>query len=234
MLSGWNPGKGSPQFRCNYYLGQMLFQELLENLGEEEFSERLRELYRLSLAEQEEDRTPGIDAVREVFEDQVDTIPKHWSGKLNAPENRPFDEGADRTSHDLIQWDQYPTYDGHSVTFSGTLLNDAVLSKGTLHQAREGGYSNFSLSHADKHEHAGNILPPLDEGRNWKLNEPGSSVATEYRLHERVFTIEFPFPQALGSPSDYVVLVWGFGDESRTPNIGEVIDVLGYARIRVE
>ena len=237
MLSGFQPDQNSPQFRCNYYLGQMLFQELLEDLGEEEFSERLRELYRLSLAEQEEDRTPGIGAVREVFEDQADTVAKHWSGKLNAPENRPFDEGADRTSHDLIQWDQYPTYDGHSVMFSGTLLNDAVLSNETLHQAREGGgYSNFLLSLADKQEYLGFILPPFEDGRKWDLDNLGDSVATEFRLHERAFTIEFPFPQALGSPSDYVVLVWGFGDESRTPNIGEVIDLdlLGYARIRVE
>ncbi len=180
-----------------------------------------------------EDRTPGIAAVRQTFEGLDDIIDKHWSGAVNAPENRLFDEGVDRTSHDLIQWDQYPTYDGHSVTFSGTLLNDAVLYSETLHQAREGGYSNFSLSHADKHEYAGSILPPLEDGTNWILDDPGDSVAAEYRLYERAFIIKFPFPQALVNPSGYIVLVLGFRDGSRTPTIGENIDLLGYARIRV-
>ena len=234
MLSDWNPDQTSPQFLCNYYLGQMLFQELRGNLGDEEFSNKLRELYLLSSMERKEDRTPGIAAVRQTFEGLDDIIDKHWSGAVNAPENRLFDEGVDRTSHDLIQWDQYPTYDGHSVTFSGTLLNDAVLYSETLHQAREGGYSNFSLSHADKHEYAGSILPPLEDGTNWILDDPGDSVAAEYRLYERAFTIKFPFPQALVNPSGYIVLVLGFRDGSRTPTIGENIDTLGYTRIRAD
>ena len=144
----------------------------------------------------------------------------------------PKDEGVDRRSHDLIQWDQYPTYDGHSVTFSGTLLNDAVLSE-TIHEAREGGgYANFTLSPADEHRHSGTIFVPLEEGRRWILDYPGDTVATVYRLNDRAFTVKFPFPQALDSPSDYVVTVWGFADESRTPIFGYAVDVLGYARIR--
>ena len=71
--------------------------------------------------------------------DQAGIVDTHWSGALNAPENRPFDEGVDRISHDLIQWDQHPTYDGQEVSFNGTLLDDAVLSSETVSQAREGG-----------------------------------------------------------------------------------------------
>ena len=55
----------------------------------------------------------------------------------------------------------------------------------------------------------------------------------EYRLEEKSFTIKFRLPQEIGDPSDYVVIVWGFPDNSRTPFIGEDIDILGYARIRV-
>ena len=148
MLSEWDPETDAPEYYCNYYLGERLFLELRENLDDAEFSERLRDLYQLSLTAQETDQTPGIAVVRQVFSDQAAIVDKHWSGALNAPENRPFDEVLDRSSHDLIQWDQHPTYDGQEVSFSGTLLDDAVLSSETISQAREGGYSNFTLSFA--------------------------------------------------------------------------------------
>ena len=231
MLSEWDPAKSDPQFLCNYYLGTLLFLELRESLGGAEFSEKLRELYHLSLTEQEAGQTPDIAAIRQMFVDQAGIVDKHWSGALNAPENRPFDEGVDGRSHDLIQWDQYPTYDGHSVTFSGTLLNDAVLSA-TIHEAREGGDSNFTLSPAGDFVFSGWIVPEAQEGRRWILDSPGLTVATVYRLNDRAFIVKFPFPQALDSPSEYALIVWGFADESRTPILGDAVDVLGYARIR--
>ena len=232
MLSEWDPSKSSAQFRCNYYLGQMLFQALLEGMGAEEFRTKLGELYRLSLAEQEADRVPGIDAVRRVFSRQSDVIDLHWTGAVNAPENRPFDEGIERTSHDLVRWDQFPIFDGRWVSFRGTLLDGAVLSKATISQARSGGYQNFVMGQADDNEYVGTILPPLSGGSNWILDDPGDSVATTFRLGVKGFNIQFFFPEALGDPSDYVVTVWGFQDESRTPNISEKVDLLGYARIR--
>ena len=76
-------------YYCNYYLGQLLFLELLEELGTGEFNERLRELYRLYPKGERPTGTIRIDAVRRVFQDQADIVEKHWSGKLNAPENRP-------------------------------------------------------------------------------------------------------------------------------------------------
>ena len=233
MLSTWSRPLSSVQAHCNYYLGTLLFQELRESVDGAEFSERLRALYNLSLVEQESDRPPGIAAVRQVFIDQANIVEKHWSGALNAPENRPFDEGVSRISHDLVQWGRYPTYDEETqeVSFGGTLLGDAILSSQTIRQARQGGYSNFTLSIADVHDVLGSILPPLDHG-NWTL-DPEDAVASGYQLDEGVFTVRFPFPTALSSPSDYVVIVWGFRDERRTPSIGDNIDVLGYARIRV-
>ena len=222
------------RFHCNYYLGQSLFLELLESLGVEVFNERLRELYRLSLAAKDTGDTPGIAQVRQAFHDQADVVEKHWSGKLNAPENRPFDEGRYLTNHDLIQWEQYPTYDGNSVTFNGILLGNAVLSSETIEQARKGGNQNFIMRYADDSEFAGFILPPFDDGRNWTLKYPGDNTAIEYRLEGRTFTLKFPFPESLGDPSDYVVIVRGFRDESREPYIADDVDYLGYARIRVE
>ena len=110
----------------------------------------------------------------------------------------------------------------------------AVLSRGTIGQARSGGYGNFTLRVADSHESAGHILPPLDDGRNWTLDDPGDTVATVYELDDRAFTVTFSFPSGLGSnPADYVVVVWGFQDGTRTPTITDSIDLLGYARIRV-
>lgn len=235
MLTEWNPGTESKdEFICNYFLGQMLFQELLENLGVEEFNERLRELYSLSLAAKDAGQTPSIAEVRQAFHDQAEIVEKHWSGKLNAPENRPFDEGVYRTNHDLVQWEQYPTYDGNSVTFSGALLGNAVLSSETIEQARKGGYQNFSLSAADEYEFVGTIFPPLDDDCYWNLDDPGDTTAIEYRLEEGRFTVKFRVRQSLGSPSDYVVIVWRFQDESQEAFIDDDIDILGYARIRVE
>ena len=233
MLTGWDPEQENKEaFLCNYYLGQSLFLDLLENLGEDELTIKLRDLYHLAVTKKETGAEPGIEEVRQAFHNQAEIVEKHWSGKLNAPETRPFDEGRYRRNHGLIQWDQFPTYDGEFVAFSGTLLGDAVLSLGTLDEATEGGNTqNFDLYPADGYEFAGWILPyPM----TWKRIYPGTATAAEYRLEGKTFTIKFPFQEALGDPAEYVVNVKGYSDESRTPYIGENIDILGYARIRVE
>ena len=64
----------------------------------------------------------------------------------------------------------------------------------------------------------------------------GDSVADTYSLDAaaKSFTITFPFPEGLGTPSDYVVFIDGYQDDSRTPRLGSDVDTLGYARIRVE
>ena len=234
MLETWDTSIYESGYLCNYYLSERLFRELLETLGRPKFVAKLRELYQVVLPAREAGGTPGIAEVRQVFDGQRSIVDKHWSGALNAPENRPFDEGVDRTSHDLIQWDQYPTYDGHSVTFSGTLLDGAVLAAATIEQARAGGYQPFILRSADG-SFAGFILPPSTGGWSWTLGS-GSSVADTYSLDAdtKSFTITFPFLEALDPPSAYVVIVRGFQDDSRTPRLGSDVDTLGYARIRVE
>ena len=83
------------------------------------------------------------------------------------------------------------------------------LVKGTIGQAREGGYTNFILRPADDHGFSGFILPPFNDGRRWTLENPGDTVATVYQVEDRAFTVTFPFPQALGSPSDYAATVSG-------------------------
>ncbi len=233
MLSVWDASRSSPQFQCNYYLGQMLFQELLESMDLTEFGAKLRDLYLLSFREQEARRTPGIAAVRQVFDGQSAIIAKHWSGALNAPGNRPFDEGLDRENHRLIQWNHLPTYSGRIVRFEGALLGDAVLSQPG--KAGAGGYSNFTLVLADKRDYVGSILPGLSDGRQWTLEDPGDTVASSYALYPntREFAVQFPWPLGLsGDPSDYVVTVWGFSDDRRVPSIGDNVDMLGYAKIR--
>ena len=233
MLETWDTSTNESGYLCNYYLGEQIFLELLETLGRPKFVAKLRELYQVVLPAREAGGTPGIAEVRQVFDGQRSIVDKHWSGALNAPENRPFGEGMDHTSHDLIQWDQYPTYDGHSVTFSGTLLDGAVLAAATIEQARAGGYQPFTLYSADGSGFAGFILPPFTAGRSW-MPGSGDSVADTYSLDAaRSFTITFSFPEALGTPSDYVVIIGGYQDDSRTPRLGSDVDTLGYARIRV-
>ena len=231
MWRDWDHSKDSTQSYCNYYLGQSLFVDLLENMGEQEFKESLRDLYRLFLSAQDAGEIAAINEVRQAFLGQSDIVEKHWSGKLNAPENRPFDEGVYLTNHGLVQWDQYPTYNGGRVTFSGTLLADAVLSQ-TVREAIEGrGFANFTLYLADGIYFAGLIEHPSFAP---SLRHPEDTKAIEYSLSGRTFSVEFPFRKTLGNPSNYIVVVRGFQDDSRTPIIDEAIDILGYARIRVE
>ena len=231
MLSEWDPGPGDHGYYCSYYLGQLLFQDLLASMGAETFTLSLQEYYRLSLEAQKARRSPGIVEVRKAFAGQDAIIDRHWSGKMNSPENRPFDEGYEYTSHALIRWTQLPTYDAgsNSVSFEGALLGDAVLVDDTPKPL------SFVLYSADDGEFSGFILPVL-EGQTWNLKYPGDTVATRYLVNPetRSFSIEFPFPQKLGGvPSDYAVRVRGFQDSSRIPTIGEKRDTLGYARIRI-
>ena len=56
-----------------------------------------------------------------------------------------------------------------------------------------------------------------------------------FSVTTRHFHVHFRFPTALeGEPSDYVVIVWGYPTGARTPTIGDNVDILGYARIRIE
>ena len=231
MLTEWDASlEQQGRYGCNYFLGQLLFQELLEELGRTAFSQRLRELYLLSLDTKEdpEAETPGIAEVREAFANQAAIVEKHWSGALNAPENRPVDDGT--RGHSLVRWDQRPISDGRFVTFRGTLLGDAVLSKETNADARTGGQPNFTLASVGDYDSVGSVLPPLTSGR-WVLNDPGDVVATDYDVNDGTFTVRFRFPQALGDPSDYAVLVLGFQDGSRSSFFGWEVDILGSARI---
>ena len=237
MLTEWDATpEQQGRYGCNYFLGQLLFQELLDELGRTAFSQRVQELYRVSLDTKDEPggELPGIAEVRQAFPDQAAIVEKHWSGKLNAPENRPIDDGA--RGHRLVQWDQRPTYDGEFVTFRGTLLGDAVLDDETIAEARENG-GNFTL-HSVDNEYAGAILPPLSFlgglFGQWQLDNPGDVVAAQYELDDGTFSVRFRYPQALGDPSDYIVYVWGFQDETMTSFFGWEEDVLGGARIQVE
>ena len=78
----------SAQRSCNYFLGLGLFRELVETMGYDEYYAGLRRLYRLSLEARESGGKAGIAEVRQAFPDQAEIVEKHWSGKLNAPENR--------------------------------------------------------------------------------------------------------------------------------------------------
>ena len=223
-LSDRPPTHRSIQYYCHYYLGQQLFLELQNHLAPEEFTDKLRELYLLSWnMEAAGGERAGIAEVRQIFPEQAHIIDKHWDGALNAPENRAYDEYKfSKYSHDLIQWDQYPTYNGQMVTFRGSLLADSVLRSRTLAEANSG-YSNFQLRSIDG-QFVSNIEPP---------SRKGQVTSVEYLLEGSTFSVKFHFPQAFGNPSEHFVFVPGFLDESQTSSLfGSAIQNLGYARIR--
>ena len=233
MLMQWAPGFSSEQFGCNYYMGELLFHDLMAKLGKEPFAAKMRELYALTLSQRRAGVNPGIDEIRQVFSDQSDIVEHYWSGKWNAPENRDMTDGIERSSHQLVQWDNLPSLNEgtNTVAFSGTLMHGAVLVASHISIARENVW-NFSLCHFDSNECVGAILPPLDDAK-WVLDEfPGWSVAVIYNLQGQSFSIEFPFPRKLERAQDYVVVVNGFQDAERVPAIGSKHDILGYARIR--
>ena len=215
---------------CAYYLGGELFIELLGYVGVKEYGAGLREIHLTYRDNPPLHGRVGIEEVRRAFHGYLDIVEKYWSGKWNAPENRPWDEGISHSNHNLIQWDQQPTYDGEFVTFSGALQGDAVLSSGTIAEANRDGYGNFHIYSVDGSRFTGNISPP---GLNRSRSSPGDTTALDFRLEGKSFTVKFRFPQALGNPADYFVDVWGFQDESRTPVFWDSRDRLGYARIRV-
>ena len=229
MLSSWATDQAARSNDCDYYLGVLVFEELFDSVGRNEFQTRLQTLYPLTLEEQESGQLAGIDVLRQVFPDQAEIVERHWSGKLNAPENRRFDEGEDWVNHDLVRWDQYPTYEDGKVSFTGTLLNDAVFSHRTLISGGRTIYPNFTSRLANGSKYLGYILHP---GRNWIL-EDLDVIADSYRLDGQSFAVSFTFPEVEGVPSDYVVSVHGFQNDTRTPTVGTNVDVLGYARIRV-
>lgn len=97
-------------------------------------------------------------------------------------------------------------------------------------------YSNFALRAADEGKWLGSILVPLSGNRTWTLDDLGDVVADTYLIDDasNTFTVTFDFPEGLGdNPSDYVIEVVGFQNPDREATIGENIDTLGYARIRV-
>lgn len=234
MLSEWAPSlseSGPSPIHCNNYLGQLLFLDLYENMGVETFTASLQDYYRLSLVSYS---TLGIAEVRKAFAGQDTIIDRHWSGKMNAPENRPYDEGRGYTSHDLIQWTRHPTYENGIVTLEGIFLNGAEPSFRLPQRGLR--YPNFSIETADDKKQVGLILQPLSGNGSWTLDDPGDVVAYTYLIDDasNTFTVVFDFPEGLGDdPSDYVVRVMGFQSSERKATIGENIDTLGYARIRV-
>ena len=237
MLSEWDPDSGDvDRFHCSYYLGQPLFQDLLASMDVETFREKLGELYQLSLEAQAADRTPSIAEVRQAFAGQDGIIDYHWSGKPNAPENRPFDEGYERTNHDLIQWEQYPAFVDGVVELKGVLLGDSILVSKNAVEISLFEFAAFKLRSVDGGADLGSILPPPRTGKIWILDDPGDVQATIFAVNEtdRRFQIRFEFPTALGDPEDVGVLVLGYQNADREPTIGSKVDPLGYARIRLE
>ena len=140
-----------------------------------------------------------------------------------------------------MQWDQYPTYEDGIVSFKGALLNDAVFSHPDATPRRGADiYPNFRMRLATDRKYLGSVVPPGSALplSGWPLYA-FDVVADSYQLDGQSFDVSFTFPDGPGAtPSEYVVTVYGFQDETRNPTIGThsdsgaYTDLLGYARIR--
>lgn len=213
---------------CPYYLGELLFQDLYVSIGHDAFIAAMRELYQLIL-----DGETRLPEVRQVFPGQEAIIDYHWSGKLNAPENRPFDAGW--RAHHLVEWVKSPTYENGYVSFKATLLEEAVF------EPQKGPCMNLALNANEAKEDgshfAGWVMQPAYGNWNWDIDPP-DVVATSCLLDTAAgtLTVRFPFHNAHeGQPSDYHITLWGFQNSDMVPTIydGDHADPLGYARIRV-
>lgn len=78
-LEALAPEGGEPGFRCNYSLGEGLFLDLLQRLGEDAFWEGVRKLYAKGYAEGYR-YDLGIEDVRQSFGPDADAIISRWRG----------------------------------------------------------------------------------------------------------------------------------------------------------
>ena len=80
-------GLHSPNFSCNYYLGQRLFLDLRDSLGEAEFLAGARRLYSaIRECRDSGGRACGtVDDVRAAFADSVHIVNQHWGLDVPSP-----------------------------------------------------------------------------------------------------------------------------------------------------
>ena len=218
------------QYHCNYYLGQLLFMEILETYGEERFVQSARDLYHL--AKELEHNTEGkgeagIEEVREAFAYASEIVERHWSGDINTPDKHDIDDSIRYSHPDAIEWIQKPTYSNGLVTFHGKVRDGYRLHSPTLHDARQGGYPNFTWLNPKLGDYVGSILPKLTGNSYWTLDDPGDVVADQYRIDDGTFYIAAEFYWVIGDPQDFVVRIGGIelGTGNRT--------ALDYSYIRV-
>ena len=160
MLSEWDPDSGDvDRFHCSYYLGQPLFQDLLASMDVETFREKLGELYQLSLEAQAADRTPSIAEVRQAFAGRTASSTTTGPGNLT-PRRTALRRGYERTNHDLIQWEQYPTFVDGVVELKGVLLGDSILVSKDATEISLFEFAAFRLRSVDGGANLGSILPP--------------------------------------------------------------------------
>ena len=226
-------GQNLDQFHCNYYLGEGLFRALHDTMTATEFQQALREMYTTSQRRHQELRyyRAGIIDVRRAFSEYSANVNRYWSGDVNTLEARDPDDQLDFTSHQVVRWTQKPTYLNGVISFSGTLTGDAELATGTLAEAQEGGYANFTVNDADG-DYLGSILPRLTGGSYWRLENPADAVAATYEVYEKTFTIAFQWPDSAGDFRDKHVTVWGYNNTERAPTINDTVDPLGQSMIR--
>ena len=79
-------------------------------------------------------------------------------------------ERLQQNSHDLVQWDQYPTIRNGRLTFSGSLAGEAVLYNETNEEAQSAIYSgNISFANI-RTKRTGVVMRRPDGGDGFILN----------------------------------------------------------------
>ena len=136
-LVGLEAGRGAAEFRCNYSLGERLFVDLYETLGDEEFREGFRNLYLASEVEDDADNRRGtsVDIVHitEAFGstgDGAETVIARWYDgagphDLSRLDTGPVDPSLPRINGKIDEAYVATSTDGPSLSeFSGAEVSD--------------------------------------------------------------------------------------------------------------
>ena len=83
-LAALQPGNHDPEFRCNYYLGEKLFNQLQETMPEAAFRDAANRLYELGMELDAENEDAGIAEVTAAFPQHEAVVNQHWGGSGSA------------------------------------------------------------------------------------------------------------------------------------------------------
>ena len=202
--------RGDPEFRCNYSLGERLFVDLHRTLGDDSFRQGFRELYGMSVIEDDADdiqgTSVGIDEVRMAFgpgEGTANTVIARWYDgtephDLSEFDTSPVDPHLSSINGHIEEAYLITSMDGPAVSvFSAEDVNDWVYL--TLEYA-------YSLS-SGAHEVPVEIVEYFEDGFEFSRRSGSIGAEAEYIGGTSWFSVG-QSPPRRWAPGRYLVYVY--------------------------